>query len=174
VLATLTAGVMLGNIGSLGVLTDRGREAVVTFWEYIAFAANSLIFLLIGLPLAHEDFRSLWVPTVAIIFLVLVSRAVSVYGCCALFAGSPKLRVTAAHQHVLFWGGLRGALALALVLGLPEATPLRTTLITVAFGVVAFSIIVPGLTMLPLLRRLGQLGSEEPEPAATASPDTQG
>jgi CPA1 family monovalent cation:H+ antiporter len=62
-----------------------------------------------------------------------------------------------AHQHVLFWGGLRGALALALALGLPQSMPQRETLINVAFAVVAFSIFVQGLTMNPLLRKLGQL-----------------
>jgi CPA1 family monovalent cation:H+ antiporter len=65
--------------------------------------------------------------------------------------------VTAAHQHVLFWGGLRGALALALALGLPPDFPQRDSIVTVTFGVVAFSIFAQGLTMTPLLRRLGQL-----------------
>jgi CPA1 family monovalent cation:H+ antiporter len=60
------------------------------------------------------------------------------------------------HQHVLFWGGLRGALALALVLGLPEEMPRREEIITVCFSVVAFSIFVHGLTMKPLLRALGE------------------
>jgi CPA1 family monovalent cation:H+ antiporter len=61
------------------------------------------------------------------------------------------------HQHVLFWGGLRGALALALALGLPVGLPLHDEIITVSFAVVAFSIFAQGLTMTPFLRRLGQL-----------------
>jgi CPA1 family monovalent cation:H+ antiporter len=60
-------------------------------------------------------------------------------------------------QHILFWGGLRGALALALVLGLPPEMPRREEIIAVAFAVVAFSIFVQGLTITPLLRRSGDL-----------------
>ena len=61
------------------------------------------------------------------------------------------------HQHILVWGGLRGALALALVLGLPAGIPRRDEIVTVAFAVVAFSVIVQGLTMQPLLRRLREV-----------------
>ena len=60
-------------------------------------------------------------------------------------------------RHVLFWGGLRGALALALALGLPPEIPHRNEIVTVAFAVVAFSIFVQGATTAPLLRRLGEL-----------------
>ncbi|MCW3096536.1 MAG: nhaP [Chthonomonadaceae bacterium] len=156
VLATLTAGMLLGNLGSLGILTDKGRAEVISFWEYIAFVVNSLIFLLIGIRLAHHSFGAVLIPIVAAIVLVLLGRALAVYGCCLLFQRS-RWRVTAVHQHILFWGGLRGALALALVLGLPAALPLRETLITVTFAVVAFSVIVQGLTITPLLRQLGQI-----------------
>jgi len=70
--------------------------------------------------------------------------------------GRIRLLVTARHQHILFWGGLRGALALALALGLPAEMPAREEIITAAFAVVAFSIFVQGLTMTPLIhgRRL--------------------
>jgi len=61
---------------------------------------------------------------------------------------------------VLWWGGLRGALALALALSLPPTLPLRDEIVVVTFGVVAFSIIVQGLTMPPLLRRLGFMPGE--------------
>jgi CPA1 family monovalent cation:H+ antiporter len=62
-----------------------------------------------------------------------------------------------AEQHVLWWGGLRGALALALALSVPHAVPLRDAIVVATFGVVAFSIVIQGLTMPPLLRRLGFL-----------------
>ena len=157
VLATLTAGVLLGNVGTLGAFTDAGHEKVLSFWEYVAFVANSLIFLLIGMPLAHSNFGATWIAVLVVTLLVLLGRAVAVYGCSALFLRSAALKVSPAHQHVLFWGGLRGALALALVLGLPSDLPLRAEMTTVAFGVVAFSIVVQGLTMTPLLRRLGEI-----------------
>jgi len=59
VLATLVAGLLTGNIGSLGSFTDKGREAVVSFWEFIAFIVNSLIFMLIGIRGAYQNFTNL-------------------------------------------------------------------------------------------------------------------
>ena len=70
-------------------------------------------------------------------------------------------RVSRPHKHILFWGGLRGALALALALGLPENLEYRAEIITVAFAVVAFSVIVQGLTVTPLLRYLGEIRSDD-------------
>lgn len=156
VLATLTAGLMMGSAGSLGTLSGRGKDAVEAFWEYAAFVANSLIFLLIGMHEAHQNFAAVWTAAVAAIALVMASRALAIYPTCLLFSKS-ALRVTTAHQHVLFWGGLRGALALALALGLPPVMPRRDDIITITFAVVAFSMFVQGLTMTPFLRRLGEL-----------------
>ncbi|MEO7178053.1 MAG: cation:proton antiporter, partial [Allosphingosinicella sp.] len=93
--------------------------------------------------------------------LVLVGRLVAVYPLSASFAAS-GLRLPASYQHVLFWGGLRGALALALALALPETVPERSEIIVVAFAVVAFSIFVQGLTMPRLIRRLGLTCAEAP------------
>jgi monovalent cation:H+ antiporter, CPA1 family len=151
VLATLSAGLTLGNIGSLGRISDRGKEAVQDFWEYAAFVANSLVFLLIGMRLAMQDFRAVWLPAAIAILLVTLGRAAAVYPCCALFAGSEK-RVPARYQHLLFWGGLRGALALALALALPAEVREREAIVTISFAVVAFSIFAQGLSMKPLLR----------------------
>src|SRR5205823_14361404 len=60
VLATLTAGLMLGNLTSLGAISDRGREAAQAFWEYTAFVANSFVFLLIGMHESRQDFKAVW------------------------------------------------------------------------------------------------------------------
>lgn len=158
VLASLTAGLLTGNLGPLGSISAKGRDAVETFWEYIAFAVNSLIFILIGIREAHQDFIGAWLPILVAIFLVIGGRAVAIYPLSALFARS-SLRVKTSHQHILFWGGLRGALALALSLGLPPQIPGREEIITVAFGVVAFSLFVQGLTMTPLLRKLKEIPS---------------
>jgi CPA1 family monovalent cation:H+ antiporter len=108
---------------------------------------------------AHQKFVAIWLPAVIAIVLVTLGRAVAIYPCCLLFSRS-SLRVTAKHQHILFWGGLRGALALALALGLPNEVPLREAIITISFAVVAFSVFVQGLTMVPLLRRMGEIPRE--------------
>jgi CPA1 family monovalent cation:H+ antiporter len=156
VLATLSAGLTLGNFGSRGTISDRGKEAVQDFWEYAAFVANSLIFLLIGMRVAMQDFRAVWVPAVIAILLVTLGRAAAVYPSCAFFAAS-RWQVPWKYQHLLFWGGLRGALALALALALPAEVPERDAIVTISFAVVAFSVFVQGLTLKPLLRAAGQL-----------------
>jgi CPA1 family monovalent cation:H+ antiporter len=156
VLATITAGLVVRNIKSLGTISDRGKEAVQVFWEYIAFVANSLVFLLIGMHGSDQHFVELWFPAVIAIVLVTLGRAVAIYPCCLMFSRS-LLRVSTKHQHVLFWGGLRGAVALALALGLPPEVPQRQEIVTVSFAVVAFSVFVQGLTIKPLLRSTGEI-----------------
>jgi CPA1 family monovalent cation:H+ antiporter len=156
VLATIAAGLVMGNFRSLGTISERGREAVEAFWEYAAFVANSIVFLLIGMHEAHQNFVSIWLPAGMAIVLVTLGRAVAIYPCCLIFSRS-SLRVAMKHQHVLLWGGLRGALALALSLGLPSDVPQREEIIAISFAVVAFSVFVQGLTIAPLLRRVGEI-----------------
>lgn len=159
VLAAMTAGLVTGNLGHIASFTDRGRESVEAFWEYLAFVINSLVFILIGIQLGRESFGGLLWPIAVAIVASLIGRAVTIYGCSALFSRSSR-RVAAGQQHVLVWGGLRGALALALALGLPADLPGRADIISVAFGVVVFSVLVQGTTIVPLLRRLGELPGE--------------
>jgi CPA1 family monovalent cation:H+ antiporter len=156
VLAALTAGLVVGNFRSSGSISAAGRHALAPFWEYIAFVANSIIFLLIGSQEAQQDFHGLWAPVLVAVALVTLGRAVAIYPLCAVFNRSP-LEVPIRQQHILFWGGLRGALALALALSLPEDLPRHDVIIVMTFAVVAFSVFAQGLTMTPMLRRLGQL-----------------
>jgi monovalent cation:H+ antiporter, CPA1 family len=162
VLATVAAGITMGNLGVLGPkegfgfsLTAHGRLFVLEFWEFAAFLANSLVFLLMGSAMATIDFareggRAL---TLAIV-LALVGRAVAVYPICLAFSRS-RWAVPLNQQHLLWWGGLRGALALALALSLPADLPRREDILILAFAVVAFSVIVQGLTAPFALQRLG-------------------
>lgn len=156
VLASLVAGLLTGNLGSLGSFTDKGHEAVVSFWDFIAFVVNSLIFMLIGIEVAYQNFTNLLFSIAVAIVLVLLGRAIAIYPLSAVFFRS-GLQISFNHQHILFWGGLRGALALALALGLPPEMPQRETIVAVAFGVVAFSIFTQGLTMISLLRKLKEI-----------------
>jgi monovalent cation:H+ antiporter, CPA1 family len=144
------------NSRSSASLTDTGRQVLEPFWEYVAFIANSLVFLLIGAQEAQQHLRGLWSPVVVAILLVMLGRAMAIYPLCALFARS-GLKVEFSHQHVLFWGGLRGALALALALAVPEELPQHGAILTITFAVVAFSIFAQGLTIPWLLRRLRQI-----------------
>jgi monovalent cation:H+ antiporter, CPA1 family len=162
VLATLTAGLVVGNYRSSTSISNAGRQTLGPFWEFAAFVANSLIFLLIGAQEAQQHFTGIWLPLLVAIALVTLGRAVAIYPICAVFLKT-RLRVGFMHQHILFWGGLRGALALALALALPEQMPNRDAVITVTFAVVAFSVFAQGLTMTPLLRKLGQMPDKEVE-----------
>jgi len=156
VVAAMVAGLVVGNSGRRLPMAEGGRAALESFWDYAAFVANSLIFLLIGRSLAQQPLAELLWPALLAIALVTAGRGIAVYPLCAAFARGP-LAVERAHQHVLFWGGLRGALALALALGLPEDLAGRNAIVTVTYAVVAFSVFAQGLTMGPLLRRLGQV-----------------
>jgi CPA1 family monovalent cation:H+ antiporter len=165
VLATVTAGLIMGNLALLGegespFLSHKGREFVHAFWEFAAFVANSVVFLLIGVDVATMPFTT-YGPTMlaTVIAIVLLARALTVYPLSALFLPT-RWRITAGEQHVLWWGGLRGALALALALSLPDSLALRDEVVVATFGVVAFSIVVQGLTMPPLLRALGFMPGE--------------
>jgi monovalent cation:H+ antiporter, CPA1 family len=159
VLAALTAGLVIGNFRSSALITDAGRHALEPFWEYAAFIANSLIFLLVGAQEAQQHFKDLWFPVIVAILLVTLGRAAAIYPLCAVFSHS-RLKVQARHQHVLVWGGLRGALALALALALPDDLPHHDAIITITFAVVAFSVFAQGLTITPMLRWLKLLHSD--------------
>jgi Na+:H+ antiporter len=167
VLATVAAGLLMGNLGVMGEtewnpLSSRGREFVIAVWEFAAFIANSLIFLLIGVTVAGIPFGELGSRALAIIIaLVLIGRALSVYPLCLIFKWS-RWAIPIREQHMLWWGGLRGALALALALALPASLAWRNEILIAAFGAVAFSVMVQGVTM-PLILRMSSSVKDGPE-----------
>ena len=162
VLASVAAGMTMGNLGVLtekerfGIsFTPHGRAFVLEFWEFAAFLANSLVFLLIGSALATVDFAREGIFALALIIaLALVGRAVAVYPVCLAFVRT-RWAIPLNQQHLMWWGGLRGALALALALALPADLPRRDDVLIAAFAVVAFSVIVQGLTAPLALKALG-------------------
>jgi monovalent cation:H+ antiporter, CPA1 family len=160
VLAALSAGLMVGNVGWMGSISDPGRPAVLSFWDYAAFLANSVIFILIGSREASMTFWPVLGAAGVAVILSLLGRAAAVYPVGWLLRRS-RLAMPVPFQHVLWWGGLRGALALALALALPATIAEREQIIGAAFAVVAFSIFVQGLTMEPFVRRLGLVRRED-------------
>jgi monovalent cation:H+ antiporter, CPA1 family len=160
IMATMTAGLLIGNLSSFGMITEKGAETMESFWEFAGFAANSVVFISLGISAAHQNFGPVVVSIILAIAIVVIARAVTIYPLAVLFHRS-SLKVPLRQQHVLFWGGLRGALALALALGIPDNMPFRNEIVLTTFGVVAFSVFVQGLTMTPVLRRLGQLPEGE-------------
>ena len=168
VLATMTAGLLVGNTSELGFISQKGEDSIESFWDFVAFAVNSVIFIVIGINEAYIDFAPVLLPIFVAIVAVLISRAIAIYPLSAAFSRS-RLKIDKQHQHILFWGGLRGALALALALGIPDSVPYRQEILLVTFGVVAFSVFVQGMTMTPLLRKLGQLPDQKKESVKEAS-----
>lgn len=153
VLAVVMAGVVIGNFGSRTSMTATTRLAVNSFWEYAAFVVNSLVFLLIGIQInlsALERYNSLIMLGVA---STVLARIVVIYGLCP-FLSTDKTPIPLKWMHLLFWGGLRGALAMSLALSLPLDYPMREQLLIMSFGVVLFTLLVPGLTMESLVKSL--------------------
>jgi Na+:H+ antiporter len=143
IIATASAGLIVGNLGTRHCSTT--KTALESFWAYVAFLMNSLVFLLIGLEIQVDALLRSWRPVLLTVGAVLVGRALSVY---LLVPVSNALTETIplCWQHVIVWGGLRGALALALALSLDSTFPDRTRVLDLTFGVVVFSILVQGLT----------------------------
>ncbi len=160
VLAVVAAGIVNGNIGPRG-MSPTTRIVLFNFWEYLAFVANSLVFLLIGLEVNIPQIAdNIWPITVAVA-AVLASRALAIYGLTWLADRFRRGCVPRSHRHVLFWGGLRGAISLALVLSLPPEFADRELLRVMTFGVVLFTLLGQGTTMQLLMRRLGLVKREE-------------
>ncbi len=153
VLAVVGAGIIMGNLGLRG-MSPTTRIVLFNFWEYLAFITNSLVFLLIGSEVNLRQIFSYLLPISVALSAVLISRALIVYGLTFLsnLRGS---QVPLNYQHILFWGGLRGALSLALALSLPAAFAERELLQVMTFGIVLFTILVQGTTMQFLVRRVG-------------------
>lgn len=167
VVAVVTAGLVVGNWGMPVSMSPTSRLAVLSFWEYAAFAVTSVVFLLVGVEVASAN---LWksIPTIlGAALVVFVGRSISVYGLCGLlqrlFPRKGHLTVPFNYQHVLVWGGLRGALSMALALGLAPQFPHRGTLVAATFGVVLVSLLGQGMTIGPLLRRLHLSGQSRSE-----------
>jgi CPA1 family monovalent cation:H+ antiporter len=162
VIATVAAGLMIGNFGARFGMSPRTRVALWSFWEYVSFAINSVLFLLIGLQVHVGELISDWRPILLTIAIVIFARMVAIYGLVPIsnrFADKIPLR----WQHLMVWGGLRGALSLALALSLARDFPYRNQILAMTFGVVAFTIVGQGLTIKPLIRALGLGTAEEGE-----------
>ena len=154
VIATVAAGMFCGNYAARVGMSPSTRVAVEAFWEYVAFALNSIVFLLIGLEVQFRLLLASWQAILVAYLIVTIGRGLIIFGGSSLLRRTRE-RIPWAWSAVLTWGGLRGALPMVLVLSLPAAFPHRDLLVSMTFGVVILSILVHGLTMSPLLRWLG-------------------
>lgn len=167
VMATVSAGMVCGSYAARVGMSPTTRVAVETFWEYVAFALNSMVFLLIGLEVDLSSLLASWQPILVAFVATMVGRFAVVFGVSALLRHT-RSPVSWKEGLVLGWAGLRGALSMVLALSLPESFEYRMLLIHMTFGVVLLSILLQGLSMGTLLRRLGLVGRRSEDQAAWA------
>lgn len=160
VLAVVAAGMACGNVGAKHGMGPTTKIAVVSFWEYLAFLANSLVFLLLGQEIDLGRLAG-HAGAILIAWVVLtLARASVVFSVSGLLSRTTE-RIPSRWRAVLVWGGLRGGLSMVLALSLPTSFPQRELLVDMTFGVVLLSILVQGLSVAPVLRWAGAVTSAE-------------
>ena len=159
VISTVAAGMVCGSYGREVGMSASTRIAVDSFWEYVAFALNSIIFLLIGLEVGFTALASSWREILVAYVAVLLAR-VGVIALVALLLQRTSERMPMPWSAVLTWGGIRGALSMVLALSLGPSFPHWQLLLTMTYGVVILSLLVQGLTMPWLLSWIGLMSPE--------------
>lgn len=160
VIGTVIAGLMIGNYGRRLSMSVKTTNTVEIFFESIGFLINSLLFVLIGLELREVPANIMWMTVFVAIAAMLIARAAVSYSFYWLLnqVGTKRPK---RWNHILFWGGLRGSIPIALLLNLPNEGLLvtwRPVLLLAGFGCVFFSLVVQGITMKPLMLKLGIKG----------------
>jgi CPA1 family monovalent cation:H+ antiporter len=188
IVTVIVAGLLLGTYGSKVAMSERSRSDVETFWRMVAFLANALIFLLIGIQvqgliphLFSGPNLPLWGVALLAVGVVLLARLALVLLLLGrTFVRLPRFASKREQPEllrrplprswgvILFWSGLRGALSLALVLALPTNLPNRSTLVISTYAVVAFTLLVQGLSLRWVLHRA--LAKQAESPTASHRP----
>ena len=158
IIATVLAGVVIGTQGRASGMSRAAVESLDVVWEFIAFVLTAFAFLLVGLAISFDDLLASGLAIGAGVVAVVVGRVAVVYG---LLGGAARILRGRTHQtevplswlHVLYWAGLRGAVAVAMALSLPEDFPQRALLQQVTFGVVLFTLFVQGTTAARVVAR---------------------
>ncbi|WP_458205537.1 Na+/H+ antiporter [Haladaptatus sp. NG-SE-30] len=163
VIATVTAGLFIGNRGAEYAMSPQTKISIFNTWETGAFLVNTLIFVLIGAKTPLAQILDNWQLIAIAIVLTLLVRSLVVYPFTGIVNRFSNRNVPLTYQHVMIWGGLHASIPIALVLGLPDDFPRVVELRAMVFGVAAFSLVVQGLTMGNLLDRLGVVTRTETE-----------
>jgi CPA1 family monovalent cation:H+ antiporter len=160
VIGVVTVGLIIGNFGSRIGMNPRTRVIVSEFWEFLAFFVNSIVFLLIGdqiqFAILGENLGTIAITVAAMI----ITRAIAIYVLGFVSNRLAESNITLPNQTVLWWGGLRGAVSIALALSVSASLADREALIATVFGAVLFTLLVQGLTVQPLLKNLKLLGDQ--------------
>ncbi len=153
VIAVVVAGLIIGNYGRSFSMSEQTRDTVENFWEVIDFLINALLFLLIGFEMKAyiPDIQRFLVPGLLVVAIVLASRALTVYPVWFMVNQTPQ-KYPFRWSHVMWWGGLKGSIPIALVLGMPSTVPFRAEFLVLAAFLVFFSLVIQTLTMKPLVQ----------------------
>jgi len=155
VMAVVSAAIALGILG-VSRIPQNERETVDETWDVIALICNSLLFLLVGLSVDISQLYSHLDSILIAIVLVLAARAAGIYTMVPATIKIFKLpNVSMGERHIMWWGGLKGGLAIAIVLSIPVDMPGRDTILYVTLGVVLFSLLINAPTIRPLMKKLG-------------------
>ncbi len=160
VIGVVTVGVILGNFGSRIGMNPRTRLIVSEFWDFLAFFVNSIVFLLIGDQIKIASLGQNIKLIAVTILAVLLTRAIAIYGLGTLSNILANSQIGWREQTVLWWGGLRGSVSIALALSVPVVLEGRQDIIETVFGVVLFTLLVQGLTTRWFLEKLNLIGDQ--------------
>jgi monovalent cation:H+ antiporter, CPA1 family len=181
VIATVTAAIVLGNLGPGRTMSESGSDAIDTVWEFFAYLLTAVVFLLVGLAIPPVRLVDSIVPIAWAIVGILVGRALVVYillGGASRLAPRPGMAevLSTGWLNILFWAGLRGAVAVAMALSLPADIPQRALLQEITFGVVLFTLLIQGTTIGRVVDRSVRADpmtaalSPDPAPASSTGP----
>ena len=174
VLAVVAAGLYFGRYGS-SALTPGARLQQHAIWDLIVFLLTGLSFLLVGLELrdvldslTNRESGSLAAESLAVVGVVIVVRLVWIFGTAAIpgryrLLGPAPLRTTWRETTVVGWAGMRGAVSLAAALALPNGFPGRDLVVFITFAVIVATLVGQGLSLPPLIRKLGVVSAGEHE-----------
>ncbi|KUP23963.1 cation:proton antiporter [Paenibacillus sp. DMB5] len=153
VIAVAVSGLIFGNYGSRIGMSETTKVNINSFWDVITLVANSLIFLMIGLEIRNINFTDKWLLIIASILIVLAGRTLALYASLSFLKNFP-----ASWKVVLNWGGLKGSLSIALALSLPATFEGREDILVLTFSIVLFSLLVQGLSIKPLVKKMKLTG----------------
>ncbi|MDU0204735.1 cation:proton antiporter [Paenibacillus sp. MAH-36] len=149
VISVVFAGLLLGTYGKNIGMSNLTLDKMDSFWETIAFIANALIFLMVGLEISNIDFSEKWIQIGGSILIVLTARFIAVYVSLIFDKEIPAI-----WKPIIAWGGLKGSLSIALILSISPDFDGRDLILAMTFSNVVFSLIVQGTTISPLVKRL--------------------
>ena len=169
VLATVAAGLYVGT-RSLDIIEPGTRLRTLAFWESAGFLLDGLLFLLIGVQVPTildriDDVDAATLTGYALLVFVVVMGMRFLW--MLIVPAALPSKTSREERIVIAWSGMRGGVSLAAALAIPhEGFPDRDLVIFVAYAVIVLTLVLPGLTLAPLVRRLGLVESEDHKRAA--------